>query len=429
MRRARDASTAYPGFDEFGPEPTEDYNNWQPRVGLVYDLRGDGKDVIRGGWGVYYDFGYSNANILFPGLSVQGGSGTTFSITGRTNGILNPDGSFFTVGQPISNVASQNGILNPNGPFYSAQITGPEVRQPYTQQTSAGWSHELTPSTVFDIDYVHVEGKDLGVRWALNTRVNGGARRYADLLLSPDAPTFNISVGESKYDGVNFGVRRRMDKGVSLNAWYSLSKASGRGGQAVDELTSALVQDSTNPLGDVMDGPAGRTDARHRVTLSAVIQLPWGIYASPIFRYRSALPLHISAGYDVNNDGANNDIYTTAYAFDGVDDKGVPSYKEIGTCETINCGRGSALSQLNLRVSKVFRLPRGMNVEAIFEGFNLFNTINPAFGVGIASAGAFYTGTAANHSANPVFMKPSAYAGDAGQPEQRVGQIGFRFTF
>ena len=37
-----------------------------------YDLRGDGKDVIRAGWGVYYDFGYTNANILFPGLSVQG---------------------------------------------------------------------------------------------------------------------------------------------------------------------------------------------------------------------------------------------------------------------------------------------------------------------------------------------------------------------
>ena len=80
-------------------------------------------------------------------------------------------------------------------------------------------------------------------------------------------------------------------------------------------------------------------------------------------------------------------------------------------------------------MSKVFRLPAGVNLEAIFEGFNLFNSINPAFGVGVAAAGNFFTGTAANHSANPVFMKPTAYAGDAGQPEQRVGQIGFRLTF
>ena len=45
----------------------------------------------------------------------------------------------------------------------------------------------------------------------------------------------------------------------------------------------------------------------------------------------------------------------------------------IGPCETVNCGRGAALSQFNLRVSKVFRLPYGMNIEAIAEGFNLFN--------------------------------------------------------
>ena len=67
-----------PGFEEFGKATGEDYNNWQPRIGAVYDLRGDGKDVIRAGWGVYYDFGYTNANILFPGLSVQGGSGVDF---------------------------------------------------------------------------------------------------------------------------------------------------------------------------------------------------------------------------------------------------------------------------------------------------------------------------------------------------------------
>jgi hypothetical protein len=38
-------------------------------------------------------------------------------------------------------------------------------------------------------------------------------------------------------------------------------------------------------------------------------------------------------------------------------------------------------------------------------------------------------GAAANHTNNTVFMKPNAYAGDNGQPEQRVGQIGFRIVF
>ena len=70
-----------------------------------------------------------------------------------------------------------------------------------------------------------------------------------------------------------------------------------------------------------------------------------------------------------------------------------------------------------------------MNIEAIAEGFNLFNAITPAFNAGVPAAGTFFTGTAANHVPNTVFLKPNAYAGDTGQPEQRVGQIGFRFTF
>ena len=125
-------------------------------------------------------------------------------------------------------------------------------------------------------------------------------------------------------------------------------------------------------------------------------------------------------------------MYTTAYQFTGIDDNGVPSYKDIGACETVNCGRGAALSQFNLRVSKVFRLPHGMNVEGIFETFNLFNAINPSWGrtgVGAISATAFYTGTVANHIPNTVFMKPILYSGDTGEPEQRVAQFGFRFTF
>jgi hypothetical protein len=240
----------------------------------------------------------------------------------------------------------------------------------------------------------------------------------------------NMSLGASKFDGINVGIRRRMDRNFQLNAWYQWSNARGLGGLGLDELTSNMVQDATDPLSDVQWGPSARTDARHKITISAVINLPWGIYASPIFRYRSALPIHIAYGYDNNADGVNNDIFTTAYKFTGIDAAGNPSYEEIGDCTNINCGRGAALSQFNLRVSKIFKLPKGMNLEAIGEIFNMFNAINPNFGVGgAASAGRFYTGTKANPSKNTVFMKPTAYSGDSGLPEQLVGQIGFRFTF
>ena len=416
------------GFDEFGKEGGEDANNWQPRVGAVYDLRGDGRDIIRAGWGIYYDFGFTNANILFPGLSAQGGSGVIFSATNTATGLTNPDGTLFRFGQPISNIERLNEV-NPNGPFYSTNVAAPQIRQPFTAQTSVGWSHQLSSSMVMDIDLVHTEGRDLGVRWPLNTRLNGGARRYQDLNLNPANPTLNMSIGESTYTGINLGVRRRMSNGMQWNAWYTLSKAEGLGGFALDELTTNLVQDSTQPFADVQYGPSQRSDARHKLTLSAVFQLPFGISVSPVYQYRSALPIHIWYGYDVNNDGVTNDIYHTAYRFESVDAAGVPTFEEIGPCETINCGRGSALSQFNLRVAKTIPLRGLMRVEVFGEVFNLFNSLNPSFGAGVASAGRLFTGTAANPSANATFMRPTAYAGDNGQPEQRVGQIGFRFTF
>ena len=414
------------GFSEWGPTSREDYNNIQPRVGFAWDVRGNGKDLVRAGWGIYYDFGYTNANILFPGLSAQGGSGQIFVVT-NTAGIRNPDGSFFAVGQPIANISSQNQI-NPAGPFFSSNVAVPRVRQPWTSQTSAGWSHEISPSTVIDADFVSVRGHDLGVRWPLNTIING-TRRYASLGFSPANPTMNMSIGASKFDSITMGIRRRMDKNIQVNAWYSLSRAIGLGGLGIDELTTNLVQDATKPLDALQWGPTARTDARHKFTLSAVFQLPYGINVSPIFRYRSALPLHVWYGYDNNADGASNDMYTTAYQYTGIDAAGVASRKEIGACTTINCGRGAALAQFNLRGSKAFKLPRSMNVEFIAEVFNLFNAKNPNFGTGASSSTRFYTGTLANHTPNTVFLKPTAFAGDAGMPEQRVGQLGFRFTF
>ena len=126
-------------------------------------------------------------------------------------------------------------------------------------------------------------------------------------------------------------------------------------------------------------------------------------------------------GLDLNANGVANEIPATAYAFDGFNDDGTAKVKEIGSCETINCSRGASQSQFNLRVSKGFRLIGTARVEAIAEIFNLFNAKNPT---------AFTTRRIlANGDPNSAFMQPTEFAGDFQNPEQRVGQIGFRFTF
>jgi hypothetical protein len=77
---------------------------------------------------------------------------------------------------------------------------------------------------------------------------------------------------------------------------------------------------------------------------------------------------------------------------------------------------------LNLHVSRSFGLWRTARVEAIAEVFNLFNAKNPS--LPLTTRRVSSTGASLGS-----FMQPTAYAGDVQQPEQRVGQVGFRVTF
>ena len=78
----------------------EDKNNIAPRVGFSYDVNGDGRFLLRGGYGRYYDFAYTNANILFAVVGAQSSFGTIY-LNNDTTGIKNADGSLFQVGQPL----------------------------------------------------------------------------------------------------------------------------------------------------------------------------------------------------------------------------------------------------------------------------------------------------------------------------------------
>src|SRR4029077_20129955 len=88
------------GLEDFGKDPQEDKNNIAPRVGFTYDSKSDGRLVFRGGVGRYYDFAYTNANILFAVIGAQSSFGSIY-LNNNTAGIRNADGSLFEVGQPL----------------------------------------------------------------------------------------------------------------------------------------------------------------------------------------------------------------------------------------------------------------------------------------------------------------------------------------
>jgi hypothetical protein len=178
----------------------------------------------------------------------------------------------------------------------------------------------------------------------------------------------------------------------------------------------------TAPSAKAQHGPTPPTHARHRVTISAVVEAPWNFRVAPVFFYRSSLPVHSFEGRDINADGNVNDITASAYHYTGLTDAGAATFEEAGPCETVNCSRRAPFSQLNLRVSRAFPLVGAARIEAIAEVFNLFNARNPFIPLTtqrVSAAGAPLAS----------FMQPTAFAGDVQQPEQRVGQIGFRITF
>jgi Carboxypeptidase regulatory-like domain/TonB dependent receptor len=414
--------TGIKGLENFGLDPKNDTNNWQPRLGFAYDVRGDGRDVIRGGWGVYMDMAYTNSNALFAASDATGkGFGAVLSVDNQS-GIRNADGTFYKVGQPVANISSQN-QANPNVKPLFGQFTDPRLQMPYTRQASLGWSHELVANTVLTADLVMADGFDLNTRPRINTRIAPTTtRRLAFVGINPNAIGTRpaISAGKSEYRAAIFGIKRRMTNGFDFSATYTLASAKSTAGTAVDELNANNLQDATLLYDDpkVM-GPTGRTDARHSGTITAVWN--WrGFTVAPFYIFKSPLPVSIIEGLDTNLNGERNDLPAKAYQYAGVG----KAPKEIGTCETWNCGRGAWRTQLNLRVAKAFSVNiagHSTRLEAIGEVFNVLNATNPS---GFVTGRLLGTGTA-----NPNFMQPTSYSGDFQQPEQRVGQIGFRISF
>ncbi|HKB12411.1 MAG TPA: hypothetical protein VKD69_17235, partial [Vicinamibacterales bacterium] len=298
------------------------------------------------------------------------------------------------------------------------------------------WSHEISSDTVISADFINSLGRDLNFRPRVNQRILGTTTRRIAALIAPGTLNPNSNAtrpatsfgSESTYNALIVAARRRLSKGIDFTASYTLSKGTSNIGNASDELNTANIQDPNNPFNDPRQfGPNRTTDARHRVNVTATFALPFGFNVAPIFFYRSALPVDLTDGRDVNLDGDATEIPARAFRVTSVDrTTGKSTIEDFGACETVNCGRGWAQSQLNIRVSKVFRLGGRAHVEAIGEVFNLFNALNPGQGpagtnrnVNIASTGL----------ANPNLLQPTTFSGDFQRPEQRVGQIGFRFAF
>jgi hypothetical protein len=385
-----------------GGQLENDDNNIAPRLGFTYDLKGDGRQLIRGGYGRFFDFPYTNATILFPTAAVQSNYGVVYSYFDAT-GIKNPDGTFWKPGQALP--PNQGG-----GAISIREVASPTLATPYSDQFSLGYSWQVNNWLGLNFEAVSIDYDDIPYRF----RMNPGHDNDGDGNVSQDErlfPELNPRTrlwygnGKAEYDGVNVGFRARMTSKLEMQGFYTWSEAEGNVLTGADEFRlwdGALQPGTTRDVSvNPFDPQCGEcfgplyTDARHRVTVSASYRAPLGINVSGIARYRSALPYTEHAGYDLNLDGYDMDL---APGVDHVNDR-----------------RGHSFSQVDLRVAKEFSFGGDYGLEIIGEIFNLFNEENPAAFIGNRSSAAFGEAT--------------RFAGDPGMGEQRLAQLGFRLRY
>ena len=350
-----------------------DLNNVAPRVGLVWEPTGDARTVVRGGYGIYYD----QINTTTMRSIVAGYPGFI------TTQIANDSRS----GDRLANSFFPNlpTITLPESLGTSFRIANPDTRSPYTHQTTAGMTHQISNSYALSLDYVYMRGEHFPLTVNVNARradntfplLASGAR----LLLYDDVSPIRIHQAQIRLE-------RRFSKPLGFLVGYTLGSASSIADNGTPSDKYDLMSDW---------GPTSN-DVRHRFVGNLITTLPYGIQLGTIVTTNTAPPYNIITGTDLNRDGDNNDR-PAGLGFDA--------------------GRGNRYLQADMRVSKKVRFGRTANAEVLWEMFNLFNTVN-------------FNNYQNNQSATAGFTSTGIPTG-FGQPRQAFdafqGQLGVKLTF
>jgi hypothetical protein len=147
----------------------------------------------------------------------------------------------------------------------------------------------------------------------------------------------------------------------NLTATYSLSTAK-TWGCVLGELFD-YVNGVCNPLkpfsrGDY--GPSGE-DVGSRFTLAGIVYIPGGFEVSTLIQAEGARPLTLTTPVDVNGLG------------DPTNDRAVIN----GVQTTLDQFRGTPYVQVDMRVTRPFKVSERWNIMPFVEFFNLFNRNNP----------------------------------------------------
>lgn len=263
-----------------------DKNNFAPRVGFAYQLTDDGKLVLRGGYGIYYDrisTRYANTQLLnFPYLALA---------VGLVNSLGPPtfrpfSNPFIPLPQPgqFPVAATIPSPLSPLAPVVGVPISGifisPDLRTPYVQQYSMNIQWEFAKDYLLEVGYVGNSGRKLLQVVTLNQPVyNRAANNFTAPFGTLLSTQKNVAGGiqqaqtssNSHYDSLQVSLARRFTKDLQFLMAYTY-------GKSIDYYSGSAINELFAVAGDQRDWRTNRGrsdfDRTNRFVFSGVYDLP-----------------------------------------------------------------------------------------------------------------------------------------------------------
>ena len=439
------------------------YGTVSPRLGFAYDLSGNGRTAIRGGWGISYERNFGNV---------------TFNV------IQNPPNYAVIVQNQVPVTTLNLGTLGESSgnvilPSSSLRHVSQNIRTAQTQFWNLTAEHELSRDTVVGVAYLGARGIHLYDIKNINGLGSGNylaGDSYADEGLTRLNSTYsNInnrgSNGDSYYEAVNlrFSTHNLYRTGLSATANYTW-------GHAIDDLSSTFSESNaggggynlgyTNPFDPGYDRGSSDLDIRQRFVFAPIYETPWfkdrhnltgealgnwtvtGIYtvrsgspftyydstynlgdyyniaryipSTPITKWKytkstSAVPgainqYYLASSLPVGQAVVNNNI-------GGYSNWAFPTY-----APERNSFVGPGAWNLDLAVSKQFPVWEKVHLELRAEGFDLLNHHNLYVQQVLADAANFYPN-------NPIITAKKGGVNGPASEERRFGQLAVKVNF
>jgi hypothetical protein len=391
---------------------TDSRADFAPRVGFAYDVKGEGKMVVRGSFGIY-------------DTQIVDNSEANYALTGPT-GVFNYTAAPGQIGFPTT-VASapipafpagaqvplrslyirpgQSAYLNQFFPTSTLIGYPDKLLNPYSEQWTIGIEQQLFPTWVLGVDYIgthtlrinrplDVDPPTSFIRTAQGQTRSAQAanctRPYWVFWYAQENMTCNtttatnpqppysviqsdVNDGFSYYDALDVNLKHTFGHGLTMLASYTWSHAIAN----VDPDVPTQNPNDPNFTGAAEVGNA-IFDQRHRFVLSGVYVAPLKIRIGGVTTLASGLPYNIVTG--TTNSG----------------DTGATTDRPIinGTLVGRNTGRGGDIYEVDPFVSRIFPIiHERVQLDLRAESFNVLNHANfvgysgtygngPAAGVG-----------------------------------------------